>query len=160
MHMVPFGLEVSSARAANRSTGGPPNTPSQGRARVRRPARGIGRAVAPYWVVTAPLGCMSPMREHQRIVEAAARWAKCDDRVRALLLKGSLARGEADERSDVDFVVVAKRGQLASLWEARDAIAGGLGGWLGGFDEVAWQEWRGERIFRERFFYDPTRITA
>jgi len=28
------------------------------------------------------------------------------------------------------------------------------------FDEVAWQEWRGELIFRERFFYDPTRITA
>jgi hypothetical protein len=28
------------------------------------------------------------------------------------------------------------------------------------FDEVAWQEWRGERIFRERFFYDPTKITG
>ena len=22
------------------------------------------------------------------------------------------------------------------------------------FDEIAWQEWRGDRIFRERFFYD------
>jgi ketosteroid isomerase-like protein len=26
------------------------------------------------------------------------------------------------------------------------------------FDEVALQEWRGERIFRERFFYDPASI--
>jgi ketosteroid isomerase-like protein len=26
------------------------------------------------------------------------------------------------------------------------------------FDEVALQEWRGERIFRERFFYDPATI--
>jgi hypothetical protein len=27
------------------------------------------------------------------------------------------------------------------------------------FDEIAWQEWRGDKIFRERFFYDPTKIT-
>ena len=24
-------------------------------------------------------------------------------------------------------------------------------------DEVAWQQWRGDRIFRERFFYDPSK---
>jgi len=28
------------------------------------------------------------------------------------------------------------------------------------FDEVALQEWRGNRIFRERFFYDPSRPKA
>jgi SnoaL-like domain len=27
------------------------------------------------------------------------------------------------------------------------------------FDEIALQEWRGDRIFRERFFYDPGRKT-
>lgn len=27
-------------------------------------------------------------------------------------------------------------------------------------DEVAWQEWRGDRIFRERFFYQPARPGA
>jgi ketosteroid isomerase-like protein len=27
------------------------------------------------------------------------------------------------------------------------------------FDEVAWQEWRGDKIFRERFFYDPATIS-
>jgi ketosteroid isomerase-like protein len=26
------------------------------------------------------------------------------------------------------------------------------------FDEVSLQEWRGDLIFRERFFYDPTKI--
>ena len=67
------------------------------------------------------------------------RWAERDQRVRALLLKGSLARGDADERSDVDFVVVAHPGELPGLWAARQSIAEGLGGWLGGFDEVAWQ---------------------
>jgi predicted SnoaL-like aldol condensation-catalyzing enzyme len=28
------------------------------------------------------------------------------------------------------------------------------------FDEIAWQEWRGDLIFRERFFYDPTKVTS
>lgn len=28
------------------------------------------------------------------------------------------------------------------------------------FDEIAYQEWRGDRIFRERFFYDPTKVTG
>ena len=72
-------------------------------------------------------------------MESGVRWAEGDGRVRALLLKGSLARGDADERSDVDFVVVAQPGRLRELWAARRAIAEGLGGWLGGFDEVAWQ---------------------
>jgi ketosteroid isomerase-like protein len=26
------------------------------------------------------------------------------------------------------------------------------------FDEIALQEWRGDRIFRERFFYEPSRL--
>ena len=70
---------------------------------------------------------------------AGVRWAEDDSRVRALLLKGSLARGDADELSDVDFVVVARPGRLQALWAERHAIAERLGGWLGGFDEVAWQ---------------------
>jgi ketosteroid isomerase-like protein len=28
------------------------------------------------------------------------------------------------------------------------------------FDEVALQEWRGDKIFRERFFYDPSTISG
>ena len=79
------------------------------------------------------------MREHERILAAATRWAERDARVRALLLKGSLAGREADERSDVDLLVLAEAGRLKELWAARRSIAEGLGGWLGGFDEVAWQ---------------------
>jgi len=75
----------------------------------------------------------------EAIADAGRRWAKRDPRVRALLLKGSLARGEADERSDVDFVVVAHPGRLQELWAERASIAEGLCRWLGGFDEVAWQ---------------------
>jgi SnoaL-like domain len=26
------------------------------------------------------------------------------------------------------------------------------------FDEIAMQEWRGDKIFRERFFYDPSKL--
>ena len=33
-------------------------------------------------------------------------------------------------------------------------------GKTGRFDEVALQEWRGDKIFRERFFYDPSRPAA
>src|SRR3954468_8716243 len=78
-------------------------------------------------------------RRQEAIVDAGARWAEGDPRVRALLLKGSLARGDADDRSDVDFLVVAQPGQLEALWADRVTVAEGLGGWLGGFDEVAWQ---------------------
>jgi ketosteroid isomerase-like protein len=28
------------------------------------------------------------------------------------------------------------------------------------FDEVSLQDWRGDRIFRERFFYDPSTVKA
>ena len=78
-------------------------------------------------------------QRQEAIVAAGVRWAERDRRVRALMLKGSLARGDADERSDVDFVVVARPGRLEELWAARHSIAEGLCGWLGGFDEVAWQ---------------------
>jgi predicted nucleotidyltransferase len=78
-------------------------------------------------------------RRQEAIVGAGVRWAERDPRVRALLLKGSLARGEADAYSDVDFLIVAQPGQVEALWADRVTIAESLGGWLGGFDEVAWQ---------------------
>jgi len=28
------------------------------------------------------------------------------------------------------------------------------------FDEIAYQEWRGDRICRERFFYDPATVNV
>jgi predicted nucleotidyltransferase len=73
------------------------------------------------------------------MIAAAGKWAEADERVRALLLKGSLARGEADQRSDVDLVIVTSRGRLEDLWADRRAVAERLGRCLGGFDEEAWQ---------------------
>jgi len=45
---------------------------------------------------------------HDALVAAAREWAAADERVRALLLKGSLGRGEGDERSDLDLVIVTR----------------------------------------------------
>lgn len=73
------------------------------------------------------------------LIASATRWAAGEERVRALLLKGSLARGQGDERSDLDLVIVTLPGELAEMWAERRATAERLGRWLGGFDEVAWQ---------------------
>src|SRR5918992_5400514 len=77
-------------------------------------------------------------RRHDALIAAATSWARRDERVRALLLKGSLARGAGDERSDLDLVIVTKPGRLGELWADRRDIAAKLGRWLGGFDEAAW----------------------
>ena len=76
---------------------------------------------------------------HEILIAAASSWAEADERVRALLLKGSLARGDGDERSDLDLVIVARPSRLAELWADRRTVAEGLDRWLGGFDEVPWQ---------------------
>lgn len=54
-------------------------------------------------------------------------------------MKGSFARAEGDERSDLDLVVVTLAGCLDELWAERHRTAERLGDWLGGFDEVPWQ---------------------
>ena len=80
-----------------------------------------------------------PSPRQEALIRAAGSWAEEDQRVRALLLKGSLGRGEGDERSDLDLVVVTMPGRLDELWAERHGAAERLGGWLGGFDEVPWQ---------------------
>lgn len=79
-----------------------------------------------------------PTPGQEALVAAATAWAEADERVRALLLKGSLGRGEGDERSDLDLVVVTQPDRLEELWSERRRSAERLGGWLGGFDEVPW----------------------
>jgi aminoglycoside 6-adenylyltransferase len=74
------------------------------------------------------------------IVEAASSWARNDDRVQALLLTGSLGRGEGDELSDVDLVVVPEAGERDGLWAERRRIAAALGRPLGLFREVPWSD--------------------
>ncbi|MDQ4047927.1 MAG: nucleotidyltransferase domain-containing protein, partial [Actinomycetota bacterium] len=80
-----------------------------------------------------------PTPRQQALIAAATAWAEADGRVRALLLKGSLGRGEGDERSDLDLVIVTLPGRLDQLWSERRRAAERLGRWLGGFDEVPWQ---------------------
>src|SRR5919108_718838 len=74
------------------------------------------------------------------ILDAAHAWAAVDPRVRALVLKGSFGRGEGDERSDLDLVIVAEPGRRDELWAERRAVAERLGRLLGLFRDVA--NWR------------------
>ena len=78
-------------------------------------------------------------RRQEALIAAATGWAQADERIRGLLLKGSLGRGEGDERSDLDLVIVTVPGRLEELWKERHRTAERLGDWLGGFDEVPWQ---------------------
>ena len=78
-----------------------------------------------------------PTDAQATVLETAREWARAERRVRALLLKGSLGRGEGDAESDVDLVIVAEPGQLASLWDERRAIAERLGRPLGLFRDIA-----------------------
>ena len=81
---------------------------------------------------------MSTPRQ-EALIAAASDWAQADKRIRGLLLKGSLGRGQGDERSDLDLVIVTVPGRLEELWGERHSTAQRLGRWLGGFDEVPWQ---------------------
>jgi predicted nucleotidyltransferase len=76
--------------------------------------------------------------EQRRVVEAATRWAEQEPRIRALVLKGSLAQGRGDTLSDVDLIAVTEAGEREALWAERGAIAGQLGEPLGFFREAEW----------------------
>ena len=56
------------------------------------------------------------------------------------MLKGSFGRGEGDERSDLDLVIVAEPGRRDELWAERRAVAERLGRPLGLFRDIA--SWR------------------
>ena len=74
----------------------------------------------------------------RRLVDAATRWAAGDPRVRALVLKGSLAQGRGDELSDVDLIAVTRPGAREELWAESLTIVGELGRPLGVFHEAPW----------------------
>jgi len=74
----------------------------------------------------------------RRLVKAAVRWAESEPRVQALVLKGSLAQGKADELSDVDLLVVTAPGDRESLWAEWEEIARKVGDPLGVFREAEW----------------------
>lgn len=71
-----------------------------------------------------------------------------------------LMAGEADMLSRVQTVVtellappLVGGDQVAIHWRFTFTFKGR--GSVRVFDEIAWQTWRGDKIWRERFFYDP-----
>jgi ketosteroid isomerase-like protein len=69
--------------------------------------------------------------------------------------RGVLARMSHVYSKAVSSVVEGDRVGIHWIFELTDKS-----GKVHRVDEVAWQEWRGDRIFRERFFYDPSRPKA
>lgn len=86
----------------------------------------------------------------------------------------SMQENMSPPREGRDLLVAYERGILARMKEVRSralisVVEGdhvmihwnfdliGLDGKTLHVDEIAMQEWRGDRIFRERFFYNPAR---
>ena len=85
----------------------------------------------------------TPARECSR---RAADWAANDALVRAAVVFGSVARGQDDEYSDLDLILVAVDGAGQDLWQRRREVAASV---LGD-DVVTTQQpaWQGERRFQ------------
>ena len=66
--------------------------------------------------------------------------------------RGVLARMESVYSKALSSVVEGDRVAIHWNFELTD-----LSGKILKIDEVAWQDWRGDRIYRERFFYDASR---
>jgi predicted nucleotidyltransferase len=75
---------------------------------------------------------------HTAVLEAARRWAQSEPRVRALLVKGSLGRRQADALSDVDLIIVSNPGQRDALWRDHRALPEALGQPVAVFKEAPW----------------------
>ena len=74
----------------------------------------------------------------------ALTWAADEPRLSAVLLYGSVVRGTDNAYSDLDLVIVARKGERPALWQERDALAEHI---LGG--EVVWsQELPWQRPYR------------
>jgi ketosteroid isomerase-like protein len=61
-----------------------------------------------------------------------------------------MARARFDVKKAVSFVHDGDRVAINWLFEFEVKGVGRLR-----MDEIAYQEWRGDRVFRERFYYDP-----
>jgi hypothetical protein len=69
--------------------------------------------------------------------------------------RAALARMTHVYSKAVSSVVEGDRVAIHWIFELTDKA-----GKIRRFDEIASQEWRGDRIFRERFFYDPSKVTT
>jgi predicted nucleotidyltransferase len=64
---------------------------------------------------------------HEQVIARFAQACGADDRIVAVFVGGSVARGEADEHSDVDLCLVAADGAVNEVYADRAAIAACLG---------------------------------
>src|SRR5262249_42682666 len=88
------------------------------------------------------------------LLERAVDWARGEERVAALVVHGSMAKGTADRDSDLDLVVVARPGAREALWEGRAGLAALL---LDG--EPVWsQELPWQRPFRYQAWRDDLQM--
>jgi hypothetical protein len=69
--------------------------------------------------------------------------------------RGVLARMSHVYSKAISSVVEGDQVAIHWIFELTDTS-----GQMRRVDEVALQEWRGDRIFRERFFYDPSTMTT
>lgn len=68
-----------------------------------------------------------PPREHDDVIARLVRSCSADDRIAAVFLGGSHARGEADEYSDLDLCVIVADDAYADVISERAAFVGQLG---------------------------------
>lgn len=80
---------------------------------------------------------MSQTEIQQQLVNDCCRWLEADDRVLAVWLVGSLARGAGDRFSDIDLYVVVRDADYDAVYGERGALARRLGDVLSTF-EVEW----------------------
>jgi hypothetical protein len=66
---------------------------------------------------------MTPTCPAEKMAERARDWAASDGRVAAAFIYGSVAKGQADEWSDLDLLVVAEVGARERLWAGRAELA-------------------------------------
>ena len=69
----------------------------------------------------------TPSREHEQLIDRFSDACKSDHRVVAAFVGGSIARGEADQYSDVDFCVVTTDEAADDVFADRAAIVAQLG---------------------------------
>ena len=65
------------------------------------------------------------MARQEAVIDRLTRRIETSGLLEGALLIGSLARGEGDEVSDVDLIVVVADGQFSQAWAARRALEGG-----------------------------------
>lgn len=77
---------------------------------------------------------------HALVAGNAAVWGHEDDRVLAVIVYGSIARGTSRATSDVDLLVVAREGRREDLWADRQHVAATiLGDTVATATEPTWQ---------------------